>query len=158
MQRLLREKQTLPDFILVDGGRAQITAGLRALEDASVGELGVIGLAKGKEELNFSWRKGSMQLPATSAAARLLQKMRNEAHRFALAYHRKLRTKETIRSELDMIEGVGSERKKALLRRFGSVRALRMATVEEVSTVEGVGQVLAKRIASGLRGRGSRVS
>jgi len=150
-ERLLKEKKTLPDFILVDGGKAQISAAVKALKHAGVGELGVIGLAKGREELNFSWRKGSLQLPLTSRAIRLLQKIRDEAHRSAIMYHRKLRTKATIRSELDTIEGIGNEKRRALLRHFGSVESLKAASMEAICAVQGIGPVLAQRIVEELR-------
>lgn len=151
-ERLLKENRTLPDFLLVDGGRAQITAAKGALEAAGVEGLGVIGLAKGKEELSFSWKEDKFRLPVTSRAARLLQRMRNEAHRFAITYHRKLRKRETIRSALDAIDGVGVQKRKALLKRFGSVEALKKASVEDISTVEGIGPVLASRVARELWG------
>jgi excinuclease ABC subunit C len=156
-ERLLKEKKALPDFVLVDGGKAQIAAAVKALEQAGVGKLGVIGLAKGKEELNFSWRKGSLQLPLTSKAIRLLQKIRDEAHRSAVMYHRKLRTKTTIRSELDTVEGIGSEKRRALLRHFGSVESLKAASIDAICAVQGIGPVLAQRIVEKLRGvrRGS---
>jgi excinuclease ABC subunit C len=150
VERLLKEKKTLPDFVLVDGGKAQIGAALNALKQAGVGELGVIGLAKGREELNFSWRKGSLQLPLTSKAIRLLQKIRDEAHRSAVMYHRKLRTKATIRSELDTIEGIGNEKRRALLRHFGSVQSLKAASIGEICAVQGIGPVLAQRIVEKL--------
>ena len=148
--RLLNEKKSLPDFALVDGGRAQIRAAVRALEQTGAGELGVIGLAKGKEELNFSWRKGALQLPLTSKAIRFLQRIRDEAHRSAIMYHRKLRTRATIRSELDTVDGIGVQKKKALLRRFGSVQALRVAGIDEICDTRGIGPVLAVRIVDKL--------
>ncbi|UCF79132.1 MAG: excinuclease ABC subunit UvrC [Candidatus Eiseniibacteriota bacterium] len=150
-ERLLKEEKPLPDYVLVDGGRAQVSAAVRALGDAGVTGLGVIGLAKGKEELSFSWRKGSVRLPVSSGAARLVQRMRNEAHRFAITYHRKLRKKETVRSALDEVEGVGVQKRRALLKHFGSVRALKEATVDQISAVRGVGPVLARRILRQLR-------
>ncbi len=152
VERLLRENGALPDFVLVDGGRAQINAAVGAIEEAGVGGLGVMGLAKGKEELSFSWKRGSVRLPVTSRSARLIQKMRNEAHRFAVTYHRKLRKKETIRSALDEIGGVGAQKRKALLKRFGSVAELKRATIEEMIAIDGIGPVLARRIARQLRG------
>lgn len=155
-ERLLRESKVLPDFVLVDGGRAQITAAVTALQRAGAGNLGVIGLAKGKEELNFSWREESLRLPLTSKAIHLLQRIRDEAHRFAITYHRKLRSRASIRSELDAIEGVGSVKKKALLVRFGSVERLRTASIEEISRTRGIGPALASKIARAIhKGRGS---
>ncbi|MCX5799809.1 MAG: excinuclease ABC subunit UvrC [Candidatus Eisenbacteria bacterium] len=170
LERLLREKKPLPDFILVDGGKAQISAAVKAIKavervggvelaiaqagagQPSARQLGVIGLVKGKEELNFSWREASLQLPLTSKALRLLQRMRDEAHRSAIMYHRKLRTKATIRSELDGIEGIGREKRRALLRHFGSVQSIRAASVEQIRSVDGIGPALAARIVEELRG------
>jgi excinuclease ABC subunit C len=156
VDRLLAERRVLPDFILVDGGKAQISAAADALEEAGVKGFGVIGLAKGKEELRFSWKKDCVRLPQTSRAARLVQRMRDEAHRFAIAYHRRLRRKEIIRSSLDAIDGVGTVKRRALLNRFGSVEAIKQASAEEISAVEGVGPVLARRIVRKLGRPGKR--
>ena len=152
VERLSKEKRLLPDFVLVDGGKGQVTAATKALEQAGMGKLGVLGLAKGKEELNFSWSGESMQLPVTSKALLYLQRIRDEAHRSAVMYHRKLRTKATIRSELDTIYGIGSEKRRALLRRFGSIRAMGVASIDEICGVQGIGHVLGRRIVERLHG------
>ena len=148
--RLLREKRQLPDFILVDGGKTQVAAASRALEEAGLGRLRVMGLAKANEEFYFSWRDGTLRLLATSRAFRVMAKMRDEAHRFALSYHRKLRSRWTIKSALDDVPGVGAARRKALLRAFGSVDAVARAAVERVADVPGIGPVLAARIMAHL--------
>jgi excinuclease ABC subunit C len=150
VSRLLKEEKTLPDFLLVDGGKAQVSAASNALNEADLERLRVIGFAKGKEEFHFSWREGTLELPATSKVFRLLSRIRDEAHRFALGYHRKLRGKETTRSELDTISGIGAVRKKALLRRFGSVDAIKRARPSEIADVPGVGGALAKKILTAL--------
>ncbi|MFH0777051.1 MAG: excinuclease ABC subunit UvrC [Candidatus Eisenbacteria bacterium] len=146
MERLSRERVPLPDFILVDGGRAQITAATTALAKASVTIPGVIGLAKREETLYFSWRETTLKLGAAARPVTILQRMRDEAHRLAIGYHRRLRARRTISSALDEVEGVGPMKRKALLRRFGSVRVLRRAAMEEIAGVRGIGPVLARRI------------
>jgi excinuclease ABC subunit C len=157
MGRLINEKRPLPDFILVDGGSAQVAAASRALEEAGLGRLRVIGLAKRNEEFYFSWRDGTLQLPPASRAFRAAARMRDEAHRFAVAYHRKLRSRWTIKSALDEIKGVGAARRKALLRQFGSVDAVARADVEQVAKVRGIGPVLARKILAHLTcGAGAR--
>jgi excinuclease ABC subunit C len=150
MARLVREQRPLPDFILVDGGRTQVAAASRALEEAGLGRLRVMGLAKGNEEFHFSWREGTLRLPPASRAFRVMAKMRDEAHRFAVGYHRKLRSRWTIKSVLDDVPGVGVARRKALLRRFGSVDAVAAAGVEDVARVPGIGPVLAEKILAHL--------
>ena len=154
MARLVREKRPLPDFILVDGGRTQVAAASRALEEAGLGKLRVIGLAKRNEEFYFSWREETLQLPPASRAFRSMGKMRDEAHRFAVTYHRKLRSRWTIKSALDEVPGVGVVKRKALLRHFGSVGALARAGVEQVASVPGIGLVLARKILAHLAAAG----
>jgi excinuclease ABC subunit C len=156
--RLIKEKRPLPDFILVDGGKTQVSAAALALEEAGLARLRVIGLAKEREEFHFSWRDGTLQLPPTSRAFRTMAKMRDEAHRFAVSYHRKLRTRDTIKSSLDDIPGVGAARRKALLRQFGSVAGLRRASAGEVARVGGIGPVLARRILAHVGATGRRAA
>lgn len=153
MARLIKEEKPLPDFLLVDGGKTQVSAARQAIEEGGLGRLRVIGLAKEKEEFHFSWRGGTLQLPRTSGAFRVLGKMRDEAHRFALGYHRKLRKRETIRSALDEVKGVGPAKRKALLRRFGSVEAIARASEEDVAAVPGIKAKLAKAILEHLAKR-----
>ena len=150
MARLVREKRPLPDFILVDGGRSQVAAASRALEEAGLGRLRVMGLAKVNEEFHFSWREGTLQLPPASRAFRTMARMRDEAHRFAVGYHRKLRSRWTIKSALDEVPGVGAARRKALLRRFGSAEAVAGAGVKQIAQVPGIGPALAGKILAHL--------
>lgn len=124
----------LPDLIVIDGGKGQLNAALKAL-----GELGmvlpIVGLAKKLELLYVPDKHEPIELPLNSPALVLLRRLRDEAHRFALTFHRKLRNKQLFRSPLDEIPGVGPRRKRMLLRSFGSVEAIRKASIEEISAV-----------------------
>jgi excinuclease ABC subunit C len=108
------------------------------------------GLAKEREELFLPGRSDPIMLPATSAALYLVQRLRDEAHRFAITYHRDLRAKASIRSAFDDLPGVGPKRKQALLRVFGSTRRIREAPVEQIAAVPGIGPALASRIKATL--------
>ena len=108
------------------------------------------GLAKEREELFLPGRSEPILLPATSQALYLVQRLRDEAHRFAIAYHRNLRAKASVRSAFDDLPGVGPKRKRALLRVFGSVKRVRDAPVEQIAAVPGIGSALAARIKATL--------
>jgi excinuclease ABC subunit C len=116
------------------------------LDELGLHELPVVGLAKEREELWFPEATAPIVLPVSSQALFLVQRMRDEAHRFAITYHRQLRSKAQTRSVLDELPGVGPARKRALLRVFGSARAIREAPVEQIAAVPGIGQALAGRI------------
>jgi excinuclease ABC subunit C len=135
-----------PDLILVDGGRGQVSAARQAMERLELAGIPVIGLAKKNEEIYVEGRAEPLRLPKRSQALRLLQRIRDEAHRFAITYHRKLRHKKLRLSELDGIPGIGERRKTALLVEFGSVDALKSATVERIAAVAGIGGSLAEKI------------
>jgi excinuclease ABC subunit C len=139
-----REKR--PDIILVDGGAGQVTAVRRGMEAAGVTGIPVFGLAKKNEELHREGASEPLRLPRRSPALRLLQRIRDEVHRFAVAYHRKLRSKRLTRSALDDIPGIGEKRKLLLLSAFGSLEAITRASVEEISSVTGIGGRLAEEI------------
>ncbi len=147
----------LPNLIVVDGGRPQLGAAMEALEEADRVDLPVIGLAKRMEEVYVPGSPEPLTLPRSSEALYLLQRVRDEAHRFAIAYHRKLRGRSMTRSALDGIPGVGEARRKELVRHFGSVRKLGQASVEEIAAVPGFGPRLAKTIWDHLHaGAGAR--
>jgi excinuclease ABC subunit C len=112
------------------------------------------GLAKRFEELYVPWQPGPIVLPRHSQGLYLVQRIRDEAHRFAITYHRDVRSKRALHSELDDVPGVGSTRKKALLKRFGSVRRIREASVEEVAATPGIPRTLAEQIKSHLTREG----
>ena len=141
-----------PNLIVVDGGRPQLGAALEALEEADRGDLPAIGLAKRMEEVYVPGSPDPLVLPRSSEALYLLQRVRDEAHRFAIAYHRKLRGRSMTRSVLDGIPGVGEARRRELVRHFGSVRKLAQASVEEIAAVPGFGPQLARTVWNHLHG------
>ncbi|MEX2275280.1 MAG: excinuclease ABC subunit UvrC [Actinomycetota bacterium] len=138
-----------PQLIVVDGGRGQLGVAVRVLADLGM-EIPVIGLAKRLEEVYLSGRPEALMIPRTSEALFVLQHLRDEAHRFAVGFHRQKRAKRALSSPLDEIPGVGPARKKALLRRFGSLSRLRQASEEEVAATPGVGPALAHAIVEAL--------
>ena len=145
-----RTNWPLPDLIILDGGKGQLSAGLEALADAGRLQIPIAALAKEREELFVPNRPDPIVLPRTAQGLYLVQRIRDEAHRFAVTYHQKVRARRAVRSILDDIAGVGPARKRALLRKFGSVRAMQDAPVEELAAVGGVGPALAERIKSAL--------
>jgi excinuclease ABC subunit C len=136
----------LPDLIIVDGGKGQLSAACRELQRLGLHDLPVIGLAKEREEIYRPGRALPLGLPMDSPALRLLQRIRDEAHRFANAYHQLLMKKRVEESILDDCPGVSQNRKNLLLRRFGSVNRLRKASIEEIASTEGVGRKLAEEV------------
>jgi len=138
-----------PGLLVVDGGLPQVNAAKKALVEAGIGDIALIGLAKRLEEIWLPNSEFPVILPRTSEALFLLQRVRDEAHRFAITAQRKQR-KSAIATELGEIEGLGDKRVNALLRRFGSAKRLRMATIEEISEVAGIGPKLAEIIQSKL--------
>ena len=136
----------LPDLIIVDGGKGQLSAACRELQRLGLHDLPIIGLAKEREEIYRPSRALPLQLPMDSPALRLLQRIRDEAHRFANAYHQLLMKKRVEESILDDCPGVSQNRKNLLLRRFGSVSRLRKAGVEEIASTEGIGRKLAEEV------------
>jgi len=133
----------LPDLIIVDGGKGQLSAACKELQRLGLHNLPIIGLAKEHEEIYRPGRALPLHLPEDSGALRLLQRIRDEAHRFANAYHQLLMKKRIGESILDDCPGVSQHRKNLLLRRFGSVKRLRRASVEEIAATDGIGQKLA---------------
>jgi excinuclease ABC subunit C len=143
----------LPDLILIDGGRGQLNAALAELEKLGLGSLPVLGLAKEHEEIHLPDRDEPLRLGLDSAAVKLLQRVRDEAHRFANTYNAQLRLKRISESVLDEFPGIGDARKQALLRRFGSVQRLKLATVEEIASVSGFGDRMASELKAFLDAR-----
>ncbi len=141
-----------PDLIIVDGGKGQLNAALEALRALGIEDQPIAGLAKQNEELFLPGRPDPVILPRTSQALYLVQRLRDEAHRFAITYHRDVRGKKALVSGLDEIRGVGGARKKALLRRFGSVAEIRRASLDEVAAVAGIGPKLAASIKAQVGG------
>jgi excinuclease ABC subunit C len=152
ISRVVREDTTrfivvrLPDLIIVDGGKGQLSAACKELQRLGLHDLPIIGLAKEHEEIYRPGRALPLRLPEDSGALRLLQRIRDEAHRFANTYHQLLMKKRVDESILDDCPGVSQNRKTLLLRKFGSVNRLRKATVEEIASTEGIGRKLAEDI------------
>lgn len=153
-ERALREESGLPDLVLVDGGLTQLRAARAALDRLGLTALPAAGLAKRFEQLYWRapghTRHEVIRLSFDSPALKVLQRIRDEAHRFAIKYHRRLRFRVLRESALDEIAGIGPLRKTELLQRFGSVERLSKATVEEIASVSGIGLRMAERIRSAL--------
>jgi excinuclease ABC subunit C len=137
---------TTPDLILIDGGKGHLNVALKVMKELGLNSIPVASLAKEKEEVFIADKTESLDIPQTSAALYLLQRIRDEAHRFALGYHQKLRHKEVITSALDSIPGIGPKRKKALLEKFGSVQSIKNASIDELTKVAGITTKLAEQV------------
>ena len=141
----------LPDLLIVDGGKGQLGRAMHVLEHFGLmGQVPVAGLAKQNEELFLPARELPILLPRQSQGLYLVQRVRDEAHRFAITSHRKLRTKKGITSRLDAIPGIGPARRKALLSHFGSIEDIQNASLEEMSAIPGITPALAEAIKAGL--------
>jgi excinuclease ABC subunit C len=140
----------LPDLVIIDGGKGQLSAVTDVMREMGVKEIPTVGLAKQHEEIYVQDVSEPVILPRASEALYLVQRVRDEAHRFAITYHRGVRAKASIQSALDNISGVGPKRKKALLRKFGSVRGIREASVDEIAATVGFTSALAERIKAQL--------
>jgi len=139
-----------PGLVVVDGGPPQVAAAQRALDELGIDDVPVVGLAKRLEEV---WRPGRgdpVILARTSEGLYLLQRVRDEAHRFAIAHHRNRRSKTMVESVLDDVPGLGEVRRKVLLRHFGSLKKLRAASVEEIAQLPGFGRRTAESICVAL--------
>ena len=141
-----------PQLVVVDGGAPQVAAAQAALDELGVGDVALVGLAKRLEEVWLPGQDDPVILPRTSEGLYLLQRVRDEAHRFAIAYHRQRRSKTMTSSALDGIAGLGETRRKALLRHFGSVKRIEGATVEQVQEVPGIGRRTAEAVLAALGG------
>jgi excinuclease ABC subunit C len=136
----------MPDLILIDGGRGHLNAALEVTRELRLDSIPVASLAKENEEVFVPGQPEPIVMSASSSALHILQRARDEAHRFAVSYHRKLRLKRGTASPLDVVPGIGPKRKTALLRKFGSLRGIKDASEEELSQVAGVTLVLAQRL------------
>jgi excinuclease ABC subunit C len=143
-RRLLEEGKELPDLVLIDGGPGQLSAAMVALEELGLGDQPVASLAKREEQIFLPGREQPIELPRTSPVLQFVQRVRDEAHRFAVGYHRKARGRRTLHSQLDDIPGVGPTKRRKLLTRFGSLRGVRGASLAELAST--VGQTTAARV------------
>jgi excinuclease ABC subunit C len=149
-RRLLDEGESLPQLVVIDGGKGQLSAALESLERLGLrGRVAIIGIAKRLEEIYFPQDPIPLYLDKKSESLRIVQQLRNEAHRFGIAFHRKKRSKAAINSALENIEGIGTKTAQQLLRKFKSVRRIRESTLEELSAV--VGPSKARKVYESLR-------
>jgi len=141
----------LPDLIIIDGGKGQLSRVVRVLEEFDLMEkIPVVGLAKQEEEIFFPHRSEPLMLPRHSQGLYLVQRIRDEAHRFGITAHRKKRTKLGLASQLDSVPGIGPARRKALLKHFGSLTKIKEASIEELAMVKGMNETAAKNVKAGL--------
>lgn len=140
----------LPDLLLIDGGRGQLNVALDVLSEVGL-TIPTIGLAKQHEEIYMPGQSEPLILPFNSKALHLLQQIRDEAHRFAISYHHKLREKKAKESVLDSIPGIGPKRRKALISHFGSLAAIKRASIEDLLAVNGITRQIAKEIHDRLK-------
>lgn len=150
-RRRLDEGRPLPDLVVVDGGKGQLGAAVEALDALQLESLPLVALAKREEEVFMRGRGEPLRLPRRSAALRLLQRIRDEAHRTAVAYNRKRRTVRTVTSELLRIPGVGPNKRRALLTAFGSLQGVREATVEQIAALPGFSVASAAKILAAVQ-------
>jgi excinuclease ABC subunit C len=148
--RRVSEEKPLPDLVVIDGGKGQLNAAIEALQSLGLGELPVVSLAKRDEEIFVPGRSESIRLSRRSPGLRLIQQVRDEAHRFAITFQRKRRAVRTVTSELLKVPGIGPVRRRALLKAFGSVQGVREATAEQIATVPGFTVAAAQKLLNTL--------
>jgi len=144
------DQQEKPDLIVIDGGKGQLSSAFEILKNSGVSDIEMISLAKRLEEVFLPGKSEAIILPHSALSLRLLIKLRDEAHRFAITFHRKRRSARTLTSELDKIKGVGENTKFLLLKEFGSVKNIKTAAIDDIIRVKGIGRKLAKKILSEL--------
>jgi len=150
-ERLLEKKETMPDLILIDGGKGHLNVAKSVLNRLGLSTIPVISIAKKKEQVYVHGRPGPLELSPRSAALRLIMRIRDEAHRFAISYHKLLRKKESLRSFLDGIEGIGERRRKALINHFGSLDNMKKAPPEDFKKIRGIDEKTAKKISRHIK-------
>ena len=136
----------MPDLVLIDGGKGQLNAARTTMQEVGAKSVPVASLAKENEEVFLPQRAAPIVLPRQSPGLQLLQRVRDEAHRFALSYHHKRHKRQAFASALDAVPGIGDKRKHALLQQFGSVKGIQEASVEELASARGITEGLARRI------------
>ena len=136
----------LPDLVLIDGGKGQLSAALEVFLELGLDDIPLASLAKENEEIFVPHTPEPIVLPRASQALYLVQRIRDEAHRFAVTYHRNLRSKSSVRSAIDMVTGIGPKRKRTLLRRFGTLQGIKDAPVDDIASVPGMTRSLAVRL------------
>lgn len=144
--RRYKDYEDLPNLVVIDGGKGQLSSALEVIRGLGLADLPVVGLAKREEEIFLPHRSTSILLDRDSAALHLIQRIRDEAHRFAITFHRKLRGKRNLVSVLDHVEGIGPKRRQALWQAFKTLEAMKAASVEELAAVEGMNHAAAQNL------------
>jgi excinuclease ABC subunit C len=140
-RRLMDENQALPQLVVIDGGKGQLNAAVKSLEKLNLhGKMAIIGVAKRLEELYYPGDKVPLYIDKNSETLKIIQQLRNEAHRFGIAFHREVRSRSMINSELDSIKGIGEQTKQRLLLHFNSVGGIRNAGFESLKDIIGLGK------------------
>ena len=142
---LLHHDWAMPDLIIIDGGKGQLSAAMEVLQELHI-DIPTVGLAKENEEIFTPGSPDPIILPRSSQGLYLVQRIRDEAHRFGITYHRKLRSDRTFKSVLDEIPGIGPKRKQALMKHFGSVRAMSAASIEDLAALDGMTRDAAEKV------------
>ena len=156
-QRAVSKQKTwglVPNLVLIDGGKGHLSAVQQVFLEMGITDIPLASVAKQREEIFLPHQPEPVLLPRTSQSLYLVQRVRDEAHRFAITYHRQRRSKASTRSELDSVPGIGPKRRRLLLRQFGSVARLREATLDDLASVQGMTRALAQRVKEGLGGGG----
>ena len=146
MYRRYKDYEDLPNLVVIDGGKGQLSSALEVIRGLGLADLPVVGLAKREEEIFIPHQSTSILLDRDSAALHLIQRIRDEAHRFAITFHRKLRGKRNLVSVLDHVEGIGPKRRQALWEAFKTLEAMKAASVEELAAVEGMNTAVAQTL------------
>ena len=146
------ERFEKPDLIVIDGGKGQLSAIKEVFEEYSISDISLISLAERDEEIFTLFAEESIRLQKSDYVLQMLQRIRDEAHRFAITYFRSLHSKRNLASALSEIEGVGPKKRKLLLERFKTIDKIMDASVEELATADGIGEELAKRIYEYFKG------
>ena len=143
----------VPDLILIDGGKGQLSSALQVLLELGFSNIPIAGIAKREEEIFMPYNEEPIILDRSSQGLYLIQRVRDEAHRFAITYHRNIRQKKSIQSELDTINGIGKVKKKALLKKFGSTEKIKNSSIKEIATIKNINDNLAKNILEALNSK-----
>ena len=136
----------MPDLIVIDGGKGHLTSALEVLLHSGLNELSITSLAKENEELFVPESPEPIILPRDSQGLFLLQRLRDEAHRFAITFHRQLRSQKSLKSKIDDVPGIGPKKRKLLINHFGSMKNIQKSSIEEISSLPGINKSLAKTL------------
>ncbi|MCQ2381023.1 MAG: excinuclease ABC subunit C, partial [Acidaminococcaceae bacterium] len=144
--RRYHDYEDLPDLVVIDGGKGQLSSALEIIRGLGLKELPVVGLAEKNEEIFVEGKSESIVLPRESGALHLIQRIRNEAHRFAITFHRKLRAKRNLVSVLDHVDGIGPKRRTELWKRYKTLEAMHAASIDDLASTTGMNRLAAESL------------